>query len=63
MGVMISPVKGVTLKKWDINEDPPLADVQRWRDNRKSYFIYYCYAGETVPLNLTLTLKVIIIIS
>lgn len=48
IGVMISPVSGVEIESWSLPTDEPLAGPL-W-NGRKTYFIYYAYGLEPVPL-------------
>lgn len=57
MGVMMSPYPGVILDSWSVTNGTPLQALD-WKEDRKNYFIYYCYAGEPVSLNFTINLKV-----
>ncbi|KAF5278793.1 hypothetical protein FQA39_LY18351 [Lamprigera yunnana] len=57
MGVMVSPVLGVELESWSLVQGIPLAAAPLW-NNRFTYFIYYCYAGELIPLNFSMDFKI-----
>ncbi|KAJ8925688.1 hypothetical protein NQ315_009535 [Exocentrus adspersus] len=48
VGVMISPVSGIKLEKWSLKSEKPLAGPL-WR-GRDTYFIYYAYGLNPVPL-------------
>lgn len=56
LGVMISPVLGVHLHKCSLKEEHPLAGP-KW-NGRETYFIYYAYGLEPVPLVFSMELKV-----
>lgn len=56
LGIMFSPVKGVELENWSLSSKPLVANAP-W-NNRKTYFIFYSYAADMVPFNLTLDLRV-----
>lgn len=53
---MISPVKGIHLHKCSLKEEHPLAGP-KWND-RETYFIYYAYGLEPVPLIFSMDFKV-----
>lgn len=53
---MVSPVVGITLEKWDLKIETPLAGPL-W-NGRKTYFIYYAYGIEPVPLRFSMDFKV-----
>lgn len=57
VGVMLSPVLGVELRNWSLVEGIPLAATPLW-NNRKTYFVYYGYAGEPQPLKFSMDFKV-----
>ncbi|KAF5299923.1 hypothetical protein FQR65_LT09318 [Abscondita terminalis] len=57
MGIMISPTLGVELDSWSIVEGKPLAAAPLW-NNRRTYFIYYCYAGDPAPLQFSMDFKI-----
>lgn len=54
---MLSPVLGVELRNWSLVEGIPLAATPLW-NNRKTYFVYYGYAGEPQPLKFSMDFKV-----
>lgn len=56
LGIMFSPVKGVELQKWSLSSEPLVTNAP-W-NNRDTYFIFYSYAANMVPFNLTLELRV-----
>ena len=56
IGVMISPVSGVTLKGWSLDERPPLAGP-KW-NGRDTFFVYYAYASDPEPWTFTIDLQV-----
>lgn len=56
MGIMFSPAIGVELEKWNLKSEPLVA-AEPW-NKRKTYFVFYAYAADPVPFNLTLYLKV-----
>ncbi|CAH1280027.1 unnamed protein product [Diabrotica balteata] len=56
IGVMISPVLGVEITDWSIPTQEPLAGPL-W-NGRKTYFIYYAYGLEPVPITVTIDFKV-----
>lgn len=56
---MISPVSGVKLQSWSLKSDKPLAGPL-WR-GRDTYFIYYAYGLNPVPLVFSMDFKVIFI--
>uniref|UniRef100_A0A1Y1MFR8 FXNA-like protease n=1 Tax=Photinus pyralis TaxID=7054 RepID=A0A1Y1MFR8_PHOPY len=57
MGIMVSPVLGVTLERWSLVNEKPLAAAPLW-NGRFTYFIYYCYAGDSVPLVFSMDFQV-----
>lgn len=42
MNLMLAPLAGYELKRWSIDQSPPLASSKRFK-NRKMYFVYYSY--------------------
>jgi hypothetical protein len=56
IGVMFSPVPGVTLDHWSLDEHEPLAGP-KW-NGRDTYFIYYAYASDPDPWTFSIDLKV-----
>lgn len=56
MGIMFSPAVGVELDRWSLKSEPLVA-AEPW-NKRKTYFVFYAYAADPVPFNLTLYLKV-----
>ncbi|CAH0550191.1 unnamed protein product [Brassicogethes aeneus] len=56
IGVMISPVPGVSLDKWSIPTSSPLAGP-KWK-NRETYFVYYAYGLKPVPLRFSMDFKI-----
>ncbi|XP_021931492.1 endoplasmic reticulum metallopeptidase 1-like [Zootermopsis nevadensis] len=55
IGVMLSPVPGVTLDHWSLDDQEPLAGP-KW-NGRDTYFVYYAYASEPKPLTFSFDLK------
>ncbi|KAL3286357.1 hypothetical protein HHI36_000864 [Cryptolaemus montrouzieri] len=56
IGVMMSPVFGVTLKQWSLESKQPLAGPI-W-NGRNTYFIYYTYGLNPVPFNFYIDFEV-----
>nr|CAD7263210.1 unnamed protein product [Timema shepardi] len=56
IGVMLSPVSGVTLDRWSLVEGEPLKS-SKW-NNRDTYFVYYSYASDPEPLVFWIDLNV-----
>ena len=56
IGIMLSPYKGLRLKKWSILDEKPLQGPL-WND-RETYFIYYSCLKDCEPLNFSLELNV-----
>lgn len=58
IGVMISPVQGVEINQWSIPTPEPLAGPL-W-NGRNTYFIFYAYGLDPVPLAFWIDFKVYI---
>lgn len=56
IGVMISPAQGVEVESWSIPTPHPLAGPQ-W-NGRNTYFIYYAYGLDPVPLSFSIDFKI-----
>ncbi|EZA53278.1 Endoplasmic reticulum metallopeptidase [Ooceraea biroi] len=56
MGIILSPYKGVHLKKWSVIDGKPL-ESPMW-NGRKTYFIYYACASDCVPYTFSIELNV-----
>ncbi|KAJ8939085.1 hypothetical protein NQ314_011239 [Rhamnusium bicolor] len=56
IGVMISPVSGVQLEKWSLKTHKLLAGPL-W-NGRDTYFIYYAYGLDPVPLVFSMDFKI-----
>lgn len=56
ISIILSPYKGVHLRKWSILEGKPL-EGPKWND-RETYFIYYSCASDCVPFTFSLELNV-----
>jgi hypothetical protein len=56
IGVMLSPVLGVALDHWSLDDQEPLAGP-KW-NGRDTYFVYYAYASKPEPLTFSFDLKV-----
>ncbi|CAD1468779.1 unnamed protein product, partial [Heterotrigona itama] len=55
ISIILSPYKGVRLRKWSILEGKPL-EGPKWND-RETYFIYYSCASDCVPFTFSLELN------
>ncbi|XP_060528863.1 endoplasmic reticulum metallopeptidase 1-like [Cylas formicarius] len=56
IGVMFSPVRGVKILNWSLPPDHPLAGPS-WQ-GRDTYFIYYAYGLDPVPLNFSIDFEI-----
>nr|CAD7460312.1 unnamed protein product [Timema tahoe] len=56
IGVMLSPISGVTLDRWSLVEGEPLKS-SKW-NTRDTYFVYYSYASDPEPLVFWIDLNV-----
>jgi hypothetical protein len=56
IGVMLSPVPGVTLDHWSLY-DQERPSGPKW-NGRDTYFIYYAYASDPGPWTFSIDLKV-----
>ncbi|XP_066142542.1 endoplasmic reticulum metallopeptidase 1-like isoform X2 [Euwallacea fornicatus] len=56
LGVMMSPVPGVEIRGWSIPTPEPLAGPL-W-NGRNTYFIYYAYGLEPVPLRFWIDFRI-----
>ncbi|XP_018563035.1 endoplasmic reticulum metallopeptidase 1 isoform X1 [Anoplophora glabripennis] len=56
IGVIISPVSGLKLQNWSLKSEKPLAGPL-WR-GRDTYFIYYAYGMNPVPLVFSMDFKI-----
>lgn len=57
MNLMFSPLNGFELKRWSIDESPPLAGSKRFK-NRNMYFVYYSFGQVNRPWNFHLDFRV-----
>lgn len=56
IGIILSPYKGVHLKKWSVIDEKPLQGPM-WND-RETYFIYYACASDCIPYTFSIELNV-----
>lgn len=56
IAIILSPYKGVQLKKWSVIDEKPLQGPM-WND-RETYFIYYACASDCIPYTFSIELIV-----
>lgn len=54
---MISPLPNIDMLEWSLVDGPPLASGELWK-GRPTYFIYYAYVANPVPLTFDIDFKV-----
>lgn len=57
MDLMFAPMNGFSLKRWSIDENPPLPSSKQFK-NRNMYFVYYSYGQERRAWNFHLDFEV-----
>ena len=57
MNLMFSPMSGLSLKRWSIDEETPLASSKQFK-KRNMYFVYYSYGQVPRAWNFHLDFEV-----